>query len=170
LPQGPFGKQGVGVTLDPSLTFQGFAPGASSPSTVHLSDLNNCDGSHPDIHAIVVDSSAVWCGPCQQVAQDFVNLVIPQGWGPNGVKIFTVVVENASHQPAAVSDAQWWLSQFKETTGWVSADPNQSFLEAGAHQIPRLMLVDAKKFKVIDEIAGLQQAFIDEANQYAKSH
>jgi hypothetical protein len=167
-PMGPYGIA-KGATLDPSHSWQGYAPGASSPSTVNLSDLLDCDGTKT-IKALVIDSSALWCGPCQNVASIFASQVIPQSWGPNHVDVLTMVVENQSHAPAATSDAKWWLDNFHLTSDWVVADPSYTFLEAGAHQIPRLMLVDPKTFVVVDEIAGLTQAFVDEVTQFAQSH
>jgi hypothetical protein len=54
-PTGPYGVA-VNQTVPPSLTWQGYSPGASSPGTVSIQELFDCDGSK-GIDAILFDTS-----------------------------------------------------------------------------------------------------------------
>jgi len=54
-PAGPYGV-GQGQTVPPSLSWQGYAPGASSPSTISIQEFFDCDGAK-GIHAVLFDTS-----------------------------------------------------------------------------------------------------------------
>lgn len=54
-PAGPYGVA-QGATVPPSLSWQGYAPGSSTPSTISIQDLFDCDGSR-GIDAIIIDTS-----------------------------------------------------------------------------------------------------------------
>lgn len=54
-PAGPYGVD-QGEVVPPTISWQGYAPGASSPSTITMQDLFDCDGSR-GIHAVIVDTS-----------------------------------------------------------------------------------------------------------------
>jgi hypothetical protein len=54
-PDGPYGV-GEGQIVPPTLTWQGFAPGASSPTTIAITDFFDCDGSR-GINALYFDTS-----------------------------------------------------------------------------------------------------------------
>ncbi len=54
-PAGPYGV-GQGQVVPPTISWQGYAPGASAPSTITMESLFDCDGSK-NINAIVVDTS-----------------------------------------------------------------------------------------------------------------
>lgn len=54
-PTGPYGVD-VGDTLPPTLSWQGFTPGADSPSTVTITDFFDCDGTR-GINAVFFDTS-----------------------------------------------------------------------------------------------------------------
>ncbi|MEM6791160.1 MAG: hypothetical protein AAGA56_11370 [Myxococcota bacterium] len=54
-PSGPYGV-GEGETVPPTLSWEGYAPGASAPGTITAEDFFDCDGQR-GIHAVIVDSS-----------------------------------------------------------------------------------------------------------------
>ena len=54
-PTGPYGVA-QGNVVPPTITWQGYAPGAASPSTIRMEDLFDCDGSR-GIDAIIIDTS-----------------------------------------------------------------------------------------------------------------
>lgn len=54
-PAGPYGVA-QGQTVPPSLSWQGYLPGASSPSTITIDMFFDCDG-RKGINAVVVDTS-----------------------------------------------------------------------------------------------------------------
>ena len=54
-PAGPYGVA-QGQIVPPNLTWQGFAPGSSTASTISIQDFFDCDGSR-GIHAVLFDTS-----------------------------------------------------------------------------------------------------------------
>jgi hypothetical protein len=54
-PGGPYGVA-EGDTVPPTLSWEGYAPGASSPSTIAVTDFFDCDGTR-GIHALYFDTS-----------------------------------------------------------------------------------------------------------------
>ena len=54
-PPGPYGVD-VGQIVPPTLSWEGFAPGEPSSSTLLITDLFDCDGSR-GIHALYFDTS-----------------------------------------------------------------------------------------------------------------
>lgn len=54
-PQGPYGV-GQGQIVPPTITWQGFVPGSSTPSTISMQDFFDCDGSG-GVDAIIIDTS-----------------------------------------------------------------------------------------------------------------
>src|SRR5579859_2965823 len=62
-PQGSYATA-TGSIAPPSLSWQCFAPGATDPTTLSITDLFDCDGT-AGIGAVVFDESATWCTDCQ---------------------------------------------------------------------------------------------------------
>ena len=54
-PSGPYGVA-QGQTVPPTLSWQGYLPGASTPTTITMDSFLDCDGSR-GIDALVVDTS-----------------------------------------------------------------------------------------------------------------
>ncbi|HHH27494.1 MAG TPA: hypothetical protein ENK57_03965 [Polyangiaceae bacterium] len=54
-PAGPYGVA-QGQIVPPNLTWQGFAPGSSTPETISIQDFFDCDGSR-GINAVLFDTS-----------------------------------------------------------------------------------------------------------------
>ena len=54
-PTGPYGVS-VGEVVPPTLSWQGYKPGASSPSTISIKDFFDCDGTK-GINALMVETS-----------------------------------------------------------------------------------------------------------------
>jgi thiol-disulfide isomerase/thioredoxin len=150
-PSGPYGKT-QGSTVPPNLTWQGYAPGSSSVSTISTSDLYDCDGRF-GIHAILFAQSALWCGVCQQEAQ-----IMPQWmqtWGPQGVKIGTLIIQDQAGQPANASHALLWRNNFNlGSIAYVVADPAFSFAHSGNNGLPMNILIDPRTMKVVKIVEG----------------
>src|SRR5215472_16178311 len=96
-PAGPYGTT-VGSTLPPTLVWQGYAPGASAASTIRVTDFYDCDGSK-GINALLMDTSAQWCVPCQGEATDIPHWMSASGpgaanWSALGVQVLTLVIQN----------------------------------------------------------------------------
>jgi hypothetical protein len=162
-PSGPYGTA-VGDVLDPTLLWQAYAPGATTPSTLHISDLLDCDGKK-GINAIVFDTSGQWCVACQAEAESVPTWMGDTGsgaghWSSLGVRFVTLIIENDAYEPATIVTADQWRNMFGLTSIYVAADPNASL---PAQALPHNLLVDPRTMKVSrdldnDNAAGTPQA------------
>jgi thiol-disulfide isomerase/thioredoxin len=149
-PQGNYGKS-QGMVIPQNLTWQGYAPGQSSVSTLSANDLYDCDGRY-GINAILFDTSALWCGACQQEASALPQFM--QTWGPQGVKVITLVIQDSVQQPATTATAQQWRNAFNLTQDWVVADPGFSFAHSGQNGLPMNVLVDPRTMQIVKVVEG----------------
>lgn len=149
-PAGPYGVA-VGKVLDPTLQWQGYVPNASTASTIKITDLYDCDGSK-GINAIVVDSAGQWCVACQGIAQEIPTWLSPNGdnWTKLGVKILNLVIQNNDYLPATVTTAEQWRTQWKLTSIYVVADPNDTF---PTNELPYELLIDPRTMKVVHDLS-----------------
>src|SRR5581483_4576096 len=138
-PAGPYGFTGMagswqGATIPPNFQWSGYLKGSSQIQTLSAKDLYDCDGRN-GINAIVFDMSALWCGPCQQEAQQVPSWM--QTWGPIGVVFVNLIVEDAAHNKATTAAALTWRNQFNlGPVADVVADPNFSFAHGGTNGLP----------------------------------
>jgi hypothetical protein len=149
-PAGPYGVT-VGKTLDPSLQWQGYVPGATTASTVKITDFYDCDGSR-GINALVVDSSGQWCVACQGIAKEIPTWMSSKGdnYTKLGVKILSLIIQNNDYEPATVTTAQQWMTLYSLTSIYVVADPVDTFPTA---ELPYQLLVDPRTMKVVHNLS-----------------
>jgi hypothetical protein len=162
-PAGPYGTA-VGDVLDPKLEWQAYAPGATTPSTLHISDLYDCDGKK-GINAIVVDTSGQWCVACQYEAESVPKWMASTGsgaghWSSLGVQFLALIIQNNAYEPATIVTAEQWRAMFHLTSVYVAADPNASL---PAMALPHNLLIDPRTMKIHvdldnDRAAGSPQA------------
>jgi hypothetical protein len=150
-PSGPYGVT-VGKVLNPALQWQGFAPNATTASTVKITDLYDCDGSK-GINAILVDSAGQWCVACQGIAQEIPTWLSPSGdnYTKLGIQILNLVIQNNDYEPATVTTAQQWRTLWKLTSIYVVADPNDTF---PTDSLPYELLVDPRTMKVVHDLSS----------------
>jgi len=148
-PSGPYGIT-VGKVLDPSLQWQGFAPGATTASTVKITDFYDCDGSK-GINALLIDNAAQWCVACQEIAPEIAHWLSPSGenWAKLGVQIEQLIIENNDYEPATITTAQQWRDMFSLTEIYVVADPNTTF---PAEQLPHEFLIDPRTMTIVNDL------------------
>jgi hypothetical protein len=148
-PAGPYGVT-VGKVLPPTLSWQGFAPGATAASTVKITDLYDCDGSK-GINAILIDNAAQWCVACQEIAPEIPHWFSSAGenWAKLGVQINQLIIENNDYEPATLTTAQQWRDMFNLTEIYVVADPNTTF---PAEQLPHEFLVDPRSMTITRDL------------------
>jgi hypothetical protein len=147
-PAGPYGFS-VGKTLPSDLVWSGLGAGGA-PVTYHSSDFLDCDGSK-GINAIVFDSSAEWCTACQQEARELEG-IISTNWGPNGVALITLMVEDNAHNPTTdVNVASKWMKNFGLSNVPVVFDPDFGFASEthGTIGLPYNVLVNPRDMKVL---------------------
>jgi hypothetical protein len=150
-PSGPYGVT-VGKVLDPTLEWQGFAPNATTPSTVKITDLWDPDGSK-GINAVVIDSSGQWCIACQGIAKLIPGWFSPKGddWAKLGVQMITLVIQNNNYEPATVTTAQQWRALFSLNELYVVADPADTF---PTNALPSQLLVNPRTMKVVRDLSN----------------
>jgi hypothetical protein len=151
-PSGPYGVV-VGSVLSPTLEWQGYAPNATTPSTLKTTNLYDCDGSK-GINAIVVLSSAQWCVACQQEAEFIPSWLASTGpiagsWNALGVQVVTLVTQTNQNEPATLATAEQYRTENKVTDVWVVADPALTF---PSDTIPHDLLIDPRTMKVVDDM------------------
>jgi len=156
-PQGPYGTT-VGTTIQPGYAWQGYAPKAASSSTISSQDLSDCDGSK-GINAIVLDVSAVWCAACQSQAADMKQLFAE--YDQLGVRVVTMIVQDASSAPATVQTAEQWRQQYGLDDITVVADPSFSLQpsSSGSINLPMTVLVDPRTMKIVGTRQGYMSAY-----------
>jgi len=150
-PAGPYGYV-QGSTVSPGITWQGYAPGETTITTLSTKDLYDCDGRF-GINAILFDEAALWCGPCQQEATDLPGF-ISGSWGPDGVKVVSLVVQDLQQKPATTANALTWRNQFNLKGIWVAADPAWIFSHMGTNGLPMNVLVDPRTMKITKILEG----------------
>jgi hypothetical protein len=151
-PPGPYGQQ-VGDIVDPSLSWQGYAPGASTPSTIVASAFYDCDGKK-GVRAILFDESALWCGAC--VDQAMAVAPLTSSWSQEGIAYVTLVFEDASEQPATTATALTWEQEFGLGQTFTVADPADSLTKFGVdpssgavNAFPTDVVVDPRTMKIV---------------------
>jgi len=150
-PNGPYGP-GLGQTISPSFSWQGYAPNETTVSTLKSRDLFDCDGSK-GIDAIVIDVSAGWCAACETQAHDEAQLT--GTYDQLGVKAVTLLIMDAAENAATTDTALDWRTTYHLDDVGVYADPN--FLLQPNEQtigLPITLLVDPRTMKVVKKTEG----------------
>jgi len=164
-PQGPYGTS-VGKVVNPGFSWQGYLPGSSTVSTVRPQDLFDCDGSL-GINAILIDVSAEWCAACQSQASSAPALA--QQYDQLGVRVLTLVVQDASSAPATASTALEWRTQYELTDETVVADPSFSFAPVNQTSVdlPVTIVVDPRTMTIMKVDQGYIAAYPPQPNAEA---
>lgn len=145
----------VGGTVAQTLNWQGMVENSDAMTTIKAEDYLDCDGSK-GINALLIDTSATWCGACQQEAQEIPGKVSTT-WAAMGIKVLTLMYEDVTQsKPATFQTAVNWKNQFKLNSIAVGVDPALSFSPAGASSIglPLQVIVDPRTMQVIDMQEG----------------
>ncbi len=150
-PPGPYGTS-VGATVAPSLSWQGFAEGSHQAGTVNITDYHDCDGTR-GVNALVVNQSAVWCGVCKTEAKKY-NSKMAGGFKQKGIRILSLMIENAYGQPATLKTAQGWKDSYSDGSWAVVADPDFTFSSPGSNSLPTYLIVNPRTMKIIDRRSG----------------
>jgi thiol-disulfide isomerase/thioredoxin len=141
----------VGTTLPSWLSFQGYAAGSSTASTITSDDLFDCDGSH-GINLVVVLQGAVYCEACQWEAQTLESDL--QQYNGKGILVIDAVGSNADQSPATLATATQWKSQFGIQSAAVVADPNWDFSNPSETTIPITVVIDPRTMSVLEAYSG----------------
>ena len=138
----------VGSTLPRSLHWEGFAEHESTVSTVEIEDYLDCDGSR-GIHALLLDTSALWCGSCQQEA-----LMLPgkmaSSWAAMGIRVLTLIIQDGQGNPATIANTLAWKNSFRLDPIAVVADPDFTFTPpSGTVALPEMVVVNPRNMQIV---------------------
>ncbi len=151
--QYPDGGYGIneGSVVNGNLAWQGYSEGASQLGSVSIQDYFDCDGSK-GINALLIDSSAVWCGVCQEEAADLPSQ--QASFQAKGIRVLTLMIQDNSGNPATTGTATSWRNNFGLDAYSVCADPNFSFGGNGSVGLPLQIIVDPRTMKIVGREEG----------------
>lgn len=139
----------------PTLSWRGVSE-TGRAATISIADYHDCDGSR-GIHALLVDQSSVWCGACQHLAQRISNN-LRSSWGGRGIRVLTLLTENADRTPATIDTAATWKRHFElGDDAAVVADPERSFRDSPGQQMapyPYQVLINPRTMEIVSVGAG----------------
>jgi hypothetical protein len=155
-PDGTYGKE-VGDIVSPSFKWDGFIEGTTDitqVSEISIEDYLDCDGSKK-INALMIIESAEWCGSCQTEASQL-NSNMTNGWEAMGIRVLTLMAENAASQPATVDVAFDWKETYKLSSTAVGIDPPISFAPPGGGGIglPLIVVIDPRTMEIVHTQEG----------------
>jgi hypothetical protein len=138
-------------------TWDAFLPGAPVGQTakVSMKDFYDPDGSR-GINALVIITSAEWCGACQAEAQTLENK-IRTTWGQDGVMIMELMIENTVKDrtvPEVTAAADRWRAKFGFTDITVGIDPSFHFQQGGTNGLPVNVVIDPRTMTAVQRTDG----------------
>ena len=150
-PPGPYGVT-QGTILDPSLSWQGYAAGSTTLSTLQPSDLFDCDGSKV-INAVVLDWTAIDCVNCQNEAQSL-EAEMRSTWLAEGVRFDTIITPDSTGGTATTQDCTTWEQAYGLADVGVFADPDSLLFSSEVEGLPGTFLVDPRTMKIVEITQG----------------
>jgi thiol-disulfide isomerase/thioredoxin len=149
-PEGPYGKEPGSVLAD--VTFQAFLPNAPKQQLgqIALHDFFDPDGSR-GINALVIISSAEWCGACMAEAMTLESK-IKSKWGADGVQVIELIIEDTQMRRDMASveaAADRWRAKFSLTDMIVGLDPAFTYAHSGTNGLPLNVLVDPRTMTMV---------------------
>jgi thiol-disulfide isomerase/thioredoxin len=149
-PSSGFGTS-EGSVVAPDVSWEGYAPGASLPSTISVSTFFDCSGA-TGVNAVLLVYGAGWCTACQDEAALLPQLM--QTWGPAGIVVVELLVETSGGTPASAQTAQQWKDFFDLGSQYVAADPSFQLQSAAADSFPYKVLVDPRTMTIVSTYTG----------------
>ena len=147
-----FSTQPGGVM--PNHSWQGFVNESMEAAEVSMADYYDCAGQK-GINGLLVDISATWCGTCQEEAKTL-TAKMKNEWEALGIRVLTLMIEDAASKPATIDTALQWKQQYKLTTTTVAANPEFFFsqLAQGTIGLPFLVVIDPRTMTLVETQQG----------------
>ncbi len=171
-PEGPYGNT-VGNVINnfvfPGYTRPGRGLGDTMRGDVALGDFYNPtgEGIFPDDspydpgakmpRALIINVSAVWCGPCKFEAQN----VLPgeyEHFQPLGAELMLVLADSVDPgDPADFPNLDNWVSSFEATYPSVIDPDYQMGTLFDTSQFPANFIIDTRDMTILEFVAGIPQ-------------
>lgn len=146
--------ESVGQVAPGSFKWSGYAEGttmATEISEISIDSYHDCDGSK-GINALLILTSATWCGVCDGEAQ-MLNEYMDGGWKDMGIRVLTLMIEDATSKPATTQTAFAWknAANHKLVSTAVAADPGFSFAPSmgGSIGLPYTLVIDPRTMQFV---------------------
>jgi thiol-disulfide isomerase/thioredoxin len=159
-PAGPYGTRS-GEVME-NLSWMGYVDddgdGSSSDDTARSFAMEELfAGNDPGARIIMINSSAGWCGACQDEASHLAELHAE--YHARGARIVTTLFETTSGAPATLEFARDWSESFGLPVPTV-ADPTDrmgAYYESSI--VPMNMFVDPSTMQIVDVDHGFSTSY-----------
>jgi thiol-disulfide isomerase/thioredoxin len=136
-----------------NLAWQGYAD-STDVHDIKVSTYFDCLG-RKETNALLILTSATWCGYCQQEAQEVQQHMADENdWPAKGIKVLTLMIQDLDGRPATDRTALNWRNEFQLDKTIVAADPNATFAPAGQYGLPLLVAIDPRTMEIKDVQQG----------------
>ncbi len=140
-----------------TLEGEGFSRGAVVPDFC-MEDQNGDKTSLWQFYGdvILLDISTMWCGPCQQIAED-----VDETWKDyvdQGFTYLTVLPEDIEGGNVDGEDLQQWAEEFDITAPILADDQGYGYTVEPERAWPVVMLIDRKMKVIVERVAPTDHA------------
>ena len=144
-PSEPYGVN-AGVSLSPSLCWEGYAAWSASQTTVSVADYFDCDGSR-GINALLITGVKYGCGLCNEYTHALAERA--SSWQATGIAVILLLLNGLNGNAPTVADALTYREGYGLDWATSVADPSFSMSPSGTESIPQITVIDPRNMKVI---------------------
>jgi hypothetical protein len=160
-------------------SFPGFVDGQAQSATLdtislsdfynpHAGDLSYDDrlfpmgspygAGTPKPTALLVDIASVWCGPCNEEAQNLLPQLYARYHPCGGEFLFQLAEGSAPGVEVTADTLRAWVTHYRVTYPATFDDAKQLLPLYNADSFPDSAIVDTRTMKIVDAISGVPDA------------